>query len=87
MSSKITNECRDSLLSAMEEKLDTRDKRFMFLKMEFKELVSRIDLEGSAHQTAWNIFVEFEKQCMLGSLIACLNSKLNTDILLTTNPH
>lgn len=82
--SNLTNESRDALINALCEELDTRDKRFMFIKMEFPKLVSRIQLEGSAYETAWEIYSEFEKQNMLGSLMACLNSKLNTELYLIT---
>lgn len=80
MKGNLTEQCRDSLLNALETQLDTRDKRYMFLRMEFKRLVAQIDLEGSSKQTAWNIYDQFEKQSMLGSLIACLNAKLDTEI-------
>jgi hypothetical protein len=73
---------RNALIEALEFNLDTRDKRFMFLKMEFKKLVSRINLEGSAHETAWNILSEFEKQGMIGSLVATMNMKLDTNLYL-----
>lgn len=74
---ELTEKCRDSLIEALETVLDTRDKRFMFLRMEFRDVVSRINLEGSAHETAWNIYEEFRKQGMRGSLIACLNARLD----------
>ena len=80
MQGNITESCRDSLLNALETQLDTRDKRYMFIRMEFKRLVAQINLEGSSKQTAWNIYDQFEKQGMLGSLIVCLNVKLDTDI-------
>ena len=82
---ELTDESRDALIKALEIELDTRDKRFMFLRMEFKELVSKINLEGSAHSVALNIYYEFEKQEMIGSLMACLNSKLDTDLYLINN--
>jgi hypothetical protein len=62
--------------------LDTRDKRFMFLRLMFRDLVSHINLEGSAHEAAWNMYSEFEKQGMRGSLMACMNSYLDTDLYL-----
>jgi hypothetical protein len=80
--SDLTDESKDALIKALETQLDTRDKRFMFLRIEFKDLVSRINLEGSAHATAWNIYAEFEKRCMLGSLMSCLNARLDTDLYL-----
>lgn len=79
---KLTTERRDALINALKSILDTRDKRFMFLRMEFNDLVSMINIEGSAHDTAWNIYLAFEKQQMLGSLMACLNSKLGADLYL-----
>jgi len=54
----------------------------MFFKITFKDLLPRMNLEGSPHDTAWSIYTEFEKQCMLGSLMACLNSYLDTDLYL-----
>jgi hypothetical protein len=76
----LTTKCRDELIDALADKLDTRDKRYMFLKLEFKDFVSRINLEGSAHDTAWNIYSEFEKQNMLGSLMAHMNGKLDCNL-------
>jgi len=81
----LTEECRDSLLSALETNLDTRDKRYMFLRITFKKLVASIDLEGSSRQAACNIYYEFEKQNMLGSLIACLNGEMDTEIVFETD--
>jgi len=80
MKGNLTESCRDSLIKALETTLDTRDKRYMFMRMEFREHVARIDLEGSSHQAAWNIYCEFEKQCMLGSLILALNARLDTGV-------
>lgn len=79
---ELTTSSRDALIAALSKELDTRDKRYMFLRMEFPKLVSRINLEGSAEQTAWNIYEEFDKQRMLGSLMACMNSRLDTNLLL-----
>lgn len=78
----ITTKSRDALIEALQTHLDTRDKRFMFLKITFKDSVPRINLEGSSHEVAWNIYTEFEKQCMLGSLMACMNSYFDTDLYL-----
>jgi hypothetical protein len=82
LSGNITEKSRDALINALEIHLDTRDKRFMFFKITFKDLLPRMNLEGSPHETAWNIYSEFEKQCMLGSLIACMNSYLDADLYL-----
>jgi hypothetical protein len=73
----------ESLVEAIKKELDTRDKRFMFLKLEFPILVSRINLEGSAHECAWNIYFEFDKMGMTGSLMACMNTKFDLDLTLT----
>lgn len=78
----ISNENRDALLKALEDILDTRDKRYMFLRMEFPNLIPYIQLEGSAQNTSFNIYIEFEKQGMIGSLIATLNSKFDLNLLL-----
>jgi hypothetical protein len=78
----MNEENHDNLIKAIETHLDTRDKRFMFLKICFKDLVSRIQLEGPAHDVAWNIYSEFEKQQMLGSLMACINSYFETNLYL-----
>ena len=77
-----TNE-RDELIEAIAEHLDTRDKRYMFLRIFFRDLVSRIQIEGSPMDTAWNIYSEFEKQQMDGSLMACINNTFDTDLLLS----
>jgi len=79
---KLSEENRDALIEALQTHLDTRDKRFMFLKIEFKDFVSQINLEGSAHDTAWNIYSTFEKNQMLGSLMACINNVFDTDLYL-----
>jgi len=52
--------------------------------MEFKSLTPTIDLEGSPRQAAWNMYYEFEKQSMLGSLISTMNAKFNSDIKFET---
>ena len=78
----ISTKSRDRLIEALQTHLDTRDKRFMFLKIEFRDLVSQINLEGSAVDTAWNIFSELEKQQMLGSLMACINNIFDTNLYL-----
>jgi hypothetical protein len=80
----ITKECRDNLIHEIETILDTRDKRYMFMRMEFKSLTPTIDLEGSPRQAAWNMYYEFEKQSMLGSLISTMNAKFNSDIKFET---
>jgi hypothetical protein len=80
----ITQESRDALLKALENHLDTRDKRFMFLKCNFGKSIqiATIKLEGSAREGAWSIFEAFKNGNMLGSLMACINSIFDTDLLL-----
>lgn len=82
---ELTKKSRMELLDSIASILDTRDKRFMFLKLEFPRLVSRINLEGSSDNVAWNFYEEFRKQCMLGSLIATFNGKFETDLILELN--
>ena len=81
---EISTECRDKVLKAIQDILDTRDKRYMFLRMEFKRLVPLINLEGTPINVSWNIYEEFRKQGMVGSLIATFNGKFDTDLMLET---
>ena len=77
----MTNKEKLYLISEMAAVLDTRDKRYMFIKAMFHDIdISRIQLEGSAHVTCYNIADEFEKQSMLGSLAACLNNTFDLNI-------
>jgi hypothetical protein len=81
--SNITKISRDKLVEAIIKELDTRDKRFMFLKCMFPHvpsLVGRIDLEGSSYSSAWEIYFEFDKQGMVGSLMACMNNVFNSNL-------
>lgn len=48
--------------------LDTRDKRFMFLRLTFPESVNNIDLEGSPSYVAFEILKHFEYQGYLKEL-------------------
>jgi len=73
---------KEKLIEALIDKLDTRDKRYMFLKIFFKEILPQINIEGSQKETAWRIYEEFKKQQMLGSLMACLNGYLDTNLYL-----
>lgn len=76
----ITKASRDALIDAMAKELDTRDKRFMFLKVSFPKLLPMIQLEGTPFNVAWNIYSEFKKQQMLGSLMACMNGYFNSNL-------
>lgn len=81
--SNITKKCRDKLVEAIIKELDTRDKRFMFIKCMFSHVPSilgRINLEGSSYSSAWEIYSEFDKQGMLGSLIACMNNVFHSNL-------
>lgn len=82
MDLNITIENRDKIINKIAELLDTRDKRFMFLKLESPRLVSKIQLEASANDAAWFIYDEFSKQGMIGSLVTSLNVKLDTNLTL-----
>ena len=73
---------RDMILGAIARELDTRDKRYMFLRINFPKFLPAINLEGAPRDVAWNIYSEFEKQQMIGSLSACMNGQLDTGIIL-----
>lgn len=79
----MTKNEQGALRKAIATHLDTRDKRYMFLKISFPELVSRIQLEGASEYCAWNIYEEFSKQQMLGSLIVHMNSVFDLQLTLT----
>ena len=76
----MSKECKNKLLEAMQDILDTRDKMYMFLRMEFKRLLPLINIEGSSSDASFNIYEEFRKQGMLTSLMGVLNSKFNTNL-------
>jgi len=68
------------LAEAIAKELDTRDKRFMFLKITFPDFIKVLNLEGSPEWTASQIYEEFEKRNMLGSLMAAMNSIFDLDL-------
>lgn len=70
------NEQEERLLEILQKELDTRDKRYMFIRLEFPELTSRIDLEGSAYQSSCNIIFEFKKHQKIDKLIKISKKKL-----------
>ena len=74
---------KNELIKAIEVYLDTRDKRFMFLKMSFPSILPQINIEGSQKETANNIYQMFEKQQMLGSFMSYMNATFDTDLLLS----
>ncbi len=81
--SKLNSNSRDKLIDVLAKELDTRDKRFMFIKCMFPHvprIIARINLDGSPEDSAWQIFSEFEKQGMVGSLIACVNNIFDSEL-------
>lgn len=79
---KISNKTRNDLTYALEKELDTRDKRYMFLRLEFKDFLYNLNIEGSPRDIAWDIYRYFEKQCMIGELIETMNVKFDYNIKL-----
>jgi hypothetical protein len=49
------------MVHKIEKELDTRDKRYMFLKLMFPEDLPMINIEGSPRETAMNIVDRFIK--------------------------
>lgn len=86
MNKPLNQISRHNLLKSMEDILDTRDKRYMFLRMEFKETLPQINIEGTPSQTAFNIYCEFEDRSMLPNLIHTLNFKFGLNLKLQFNP-
>lgn len=78
----LTNQSLDNLIQTLEQIFDTRDKAYMFLRMEFPKILPTIYLECSQHERAWNIYNEFENYQMIGSLMATINGRFDTDLLL-----
>lgn len=70
----------DDFIEELQNHLDTRDKRFMFLKCMFPKSAPVIELEGSSRHTALNIYTHFRLQNMRGSLAACMNKVFDTNI-------
>jgi len=68
------------LIEIIEKELNTHDKRWMFLKLEFPLLVSKINLEGATSDTASNIYFEFDKHNLLDKLKSILTDKFNYKI-------
>lgn len=56
------------LLKLIQDNLDTRDKRFMFLKIIYPEFVHRVYLEGATLDFSVRLYLEFEKQNRLNEL-------------------
>lgn len=70
----------EQIIRTLENYLDTRDKRYMFLKCMFPDDLPLINTEGSPREVALSIYRRFENNNMLGSLSACLNKVFETDI-------
>lgn len=82
MNTDLTKKCKKTFIEAIQEKLDTRDKRWMFLKLTFPDRIPYIQLEGCPIDVAYNIYEDFEKNNMLGSLMAHFNGQLGCDLFL-----
>lgn len=70
----------DEIINIIKRELDTHGKRYMFIKIFYPRLVSRVDLEGSPYQCANNIYSEFEKQGQLNNLKALLIKHFNNGL-------
>jgi hypothetical protein len=53
------------MVHKIEKNLDTRDKRYMFLKLLFPEELPMINIEGSPRETAMNIVDRFIKNDLI----------------------
>ena len=71
---------KEAMINSMVENIETHDKRYMFLKILFPDLLPNINIEGSAWRAAHEIYFHFQNQQMLGSLCATLNSYFNAQI-------
>jgi len=56
------------LLNAIEKELDTRDKRFMFLKLEYPFVIPKAQLEGTIEYCSYSIYIEIDKHSLLSEL-------------------
>lgn len=62
------------ILKRIQTNLDTRDKRFMFIKILWPRMVHRVDLEGATLDFSVRLYLEFKK----AGLINDLNHSLST---------
>ena len=60
--------------------LDTRDKRYMFLKIFFPETLAHVDIEGSPIHACTNIIVEIDKRDKIPTLVDILNDYFDAHI-------
>lgn len=73
---------KDVLIFELSAHLDSRDKRYTFLKCCFNGVQDIIKLEGSVKEASINIYEYFKKNNSLGEIAACMNTYYNTDIYL-----
>jgi hypothetical protein len=71
---------KKELINAIAKELDTRDKRFIFLFLEFKSEAYSIDIEGPSTHCASNIILKFKSIGKLEKLINCFNLKFDYNI-------
>ena len=71
---------RNEILNTLSKELDTRDKRYMFLKLNFPNTVSMINLEGAAIGCSFEIYDEIRKHNKLEKLVELLNTHFNANI-------
>lgn len=65
----------EKLIKAIEQILDTRDKRFMFLKLEFPFMANKVILEDIIEICSYSIFIEFKKNNLLSDLMSIFELK------------
>lgn len=61
------------LMKKIEDHLETHDKRYMFIKIFYPTMLSRVNLEGSSHSCSSAIYFFFEKQQLLKQLEKDIN--------------
>lgn len=84
MSTELSEKSKDLLKSALKHHLDTRDKRFMFLRILYPEILKYgyIDLDGSPTLAAFNIIEEFIKRGKLEELARSIAYFFQEDLIL-----
>jgi len=68
------------IVHKIEKVLDTRDKRYMFLKIHFPDELPFINIEGTPRQTALNIVDRFIKNDLICDLETIIFSDFGTEI-------
>ena len=71
---------RSKIIESLIENLETHDKRYMFLKLLFPKTLPFINIEGSANETSYQIYFEFEKRNLVTELVSKLNEHFNSNI-------